>query len=107
MINFLYLKRNNRSDLYLRNVTRINIDIQDGAELVRQHYGTGQAYKHHMLEKARNWSSENVILIGGECNQVKTLFLLAITWIYFPQSENWTPSIKNFGFFLDLNIRKY
>ena len=36
----------------------------------------------------RTWPSEDVSFVGGECDQMKTLFLLAITWILFTQFEN-------------------
>ena len=34
------------------------------------------------------WPSEDIILVNEECDWVKTLFLLAITWILFTQFEN-------------------
>ena len=45
----------------------------------------------HVGEKQKSLRvSEDSILLGGESNGVKTLFLLAITWIHFIQFKSWT-----------------
>ena len=54
-------------------------------------------------------SSEDIILVGGERDQMKTLFLLAITGIYFTQFDlqqrlSWLLVIIGFGSWIIIDI---